>query len=96
MSFGRLQGCQPEVEVWQRILQVRTLIIKPEDDPAMFIKFANLCRKSGRMALAEKTINSLLSTDRVSLVTACAVPLFIDIHSLNTRPNINTQKLRQR
>lgn len=62
-----LQGCQPDVEVWQRILQVRTLIINPEDDPIAFIKFANLCRKSDRMALAEKTINSLLTPDRVCL-----------------------------
>ncbi|KAF9525319.1 phosphatidylinositol 3-kinase [Crepidotus variabilis] len=60
----RLQGCQPDVEVWQRILQVRTLVLNPEDDPIMWIKFANLCRKNERMALAEKTINSLLSPDR--------------------------------
>ncbi|KAJ7085298.1 FAT domain-containing protein [Mycena epipterygia] len=54
------KGCQPNVEVWQRVLQVRTLIINPEDDPIPFIKFANLCRKSDHMALAEKTINLLL------------------------------------
>ena len=63
----RLQGCQPDVEVWQRILQVRTLVLSPDDDPAMWIKFANLCRKSERMLLAEKTINSLLSQERVGL-----------------------------
>ncbi|KAI0040710.1 atypical/PIKK/FRAP protein kinase [Auriscalpium vulgare] len=56
----RLQGCQPDVEVWQRVLQVRTLVLSPEDDPIMWIKFANLCRKNDRMLLAEKTINSLL------------------------------------
>lgn len=61
----RLQGCQPDVEVWQRILQVRALVLSPEDDPVMWIKFANLCRKSDRMFLAEKTINSLLFPDRV-------------------------------
>jgi FKBP12-rapamycin complex-associated protein len=61
----RLRGCQPDVEVWQRILQVRTLVLNPEDDPAMWIKFANLCRKNDRMALAEKTINSLLSPERL-------------------------------
>ncbi|KAF4581337.1 phosphatidylinositol kinase- protein kinase tor1 [Pleurotus pulmonarius] len=64
----RLQGCQPDVEVWQRILQVRTLVITPEDDPVMWIKFANLCRKSGRMVLAEKTINSLLGPSKVCLM----------------------------
>jgi len=63
--FLRLQGCQPDVETWQRILQVRALVLNPEDDPVMWIKFANLCRKSDRMALAEKTINSLLSPERV-------------------------------
>ncbi|KAG5650773.1 hypothetical protein H0H81_011098 [Sphagnurus paluster] len=60
----RLQGCQPDVEVWQRVLQVRTLVLDPETDPVMWIKFANLCRKSDRMALAEKTINSLLTPER--------------------------------
>ncbi|KAJ2934856.1 hypothetical protein H1R20_g2275, partial [Candolleomyces eurysporus] len=60
----RLQGCQPDVEVWQRILQVRTLVSNPGDDPIMWIKFANLCRKSDRMALADKTIASLLSPER--------------------------------
>lgn len=64
-TYYRLQGCQPDVETWQRILQVRTLVLNPEDDPVMWIKFANLCRKSSRMALAEKTINSLLSPERV-------------------------------
>ncbi|KAL9713509.1 phosphatidylinositol kinase- protein kinase tor1 [Leucoagaricus gongylophorus] len=63
----RLQGCQPDVEVWQRILQVRTLVLNPEDDPVMWIKFANLCRKNDRMALAEKTINSLLSPEKYRL-----------------------------
>ncbi|KAI0032654.1 atypical/PIKK/FRAP protein kinase [Vararia minispora EC-137] len=60
----RLQGCQPDVEVWQRILQVRTLVLSPDDDPKMWIKFANLCRKNERTQLAEKTINSLLSPER--------------------------------
>src|ERR1700721_1975941 len=63
--MDRLQGCQPEVDVWQRILQVRTLVLNPEDDPVVWIKFANLCRKSERMILSEKTINSLLSPERV-------------------------------
>lgn len=65
LNILRLQGCQRDVEVWQRILQVRTLVLKPEDAPQMWIKFANLCRKSDRMVLAEKTIEFLLSGDRV-------------------------------
>lgn len=34
----------------------------------MWIKFANLCRKSDRLGLAEKTLNSLLSGQGVNNV----------------------------
>lgn len=57
---ARLMGCQRNVDIWQRMLKVRTLVIKPKQDMDMWIKFANLCRKSGRLGLAEKALNSLL------------------------------------
>ncbi|ODQ81853.1 hypothetical protein BABINDRAFT_160083 [Babjeviella inositovora NRRL Y-12698] len=56
----RLLGCQRNVDVWQRMLKVRALVVKPKQDMEMWIKFANLCRKSGRLGLAEKSLNSLL------------------------------------
>lgn len=56
----RLLGCQRNVDIWQRMLKVRALVIKPKQDMEMWIKFANLCRKSGRFNLAEKSLNSLL------------------------------------
>ncbi|KAG8733272.1 phosphatidylinositol kinase- protein kinase tor1, partial [Ceratobasidium sp. 423] len=56
----RLQQCRPEVEVWQRIVQLRTLVLLPKQDPTMWTKFANLCRKNDRRFLAERTFNSLL------------------------------------
>jgi FKBP12-rapamycin complex-associated protein len=63
----RLKGCQRDVEVWQRVLKVRALVINPRDSMDMWIKFANLCRKSGRMGLAEKTLNSLLGDEHQDL-----------------------------
>lgn len=56
----RLLGCQRNVDIWQRMLKVRALVVKPKQDMEMWIKFANLCRKSGRLGLAEKSLNSLL------------------------------------
>ncbi|CCE63837.1 hypothetical protein TPHA_0F03570 [Tetrapisispora phaffii CBS 4417] len=56
----RLLGCQKNVDVWQRVLRVRSLVVKPKQDKQIWIKFANLCRKSGRMGLARKALNSLL------------------------------------
>lgn len=57
---ARLLGCQRNVDIWQRLLKVRTLVVKPKQDMEMWIKFANLCRKAGRLGLAEKSLNSLL------------------------------------
>lgn len=56
----RLEGCERNVEVWQRILRVRAMVVSPEDDMEMWIKFANLCRKSGRFSLSESTLRSLM------------------------------------
>ncbi|KAJ0421785.1 armadillo-type protein [Aspergillus carlsbadensis] len=55
----RLLGCQQNVEVWQRMLKVRALVTAPRENLDMWIKFANLCRKSNRMGLAERSLASL-------------------------------------
>lgn len=59
----RLKGCQRNVEVWQRMLKLRALVISPAENMHMWIKFANLCRKSGRMGLAEKSLKQLVGVD---------------------------------
>lgn len=56
----RLKGCQRNVEVWQRMLKVRALVIAPPQNEEMYIKFASICRKAQRNGLAEKSLNSLL------------------------------------
>ncbi|KAH9264533.1 hypothetical protein BASA83_012004 [Batrachochytrium salamandrivorans] len=58
---ARIQGCQRNVEVWQRILRVRALVVPPKEDLEIWIKFANLCRKSGRMNLSQRTLSGLLA-----------------------------------
>ncbi|TVY35909.1 Serine/threonine-protein kinase [Lachnellula subtilissima] len=59
----RLLGCQRNVEVWQRMLKLRALVISPKENMQMEIKFANLCRNSGRMGLAEQSLKSLIGSD---------------------------------
>ena len=63
----RLKGCKRDVDVWQRILKVRALVVTPRENTEMWVKFANLCRKSGRLGLAEKTLNSLLGDDHATM-----------------------------
>ncbi|KAF2718139.1 TOR1 phosphatidylinositol 3-kinase [Polychaeton citri CBS 116435] len=60
----RLKGCQRNVEVWQRMLKVRALVITPRENAEMYIKFASICRKASRQGLAEKSLNSLLGTTK--------------------------------
>ncbi|RKF83441.1 Serine/threonine-protein kinase tor2 [Golovinomyces cichoracearum] len=67
----RLLGCQRNVEVWQRMLKVRALVISPKENMQMMIKFANLCRKSGRMGLAEKHLKMLIGTN---VTLDCIIP----------------------
>jgi FKBP12-rapamycin complex-associated protein len=59
----RLLGCQRNVEVWQRMLRLRGLVVSPKENMSMCIKFANLCRKSGRMGLAEKELKMLIGNE---------------------------------
>lgn len=60
----RLMGCQHNVDIWQRILNIRTLVLEPKQNMKTWIKFANLCRKSNRIGLAEKSLNMLLDHDQ--------------------------------
>lgn len=59
----RLLGCQRNVEVWQRMLSLQAIVISPKENSKMWIKFSNLCRKSGRMGLAEKSLRQLMGND---------------------------------
>ncbi|XP_015233310.1 PREDICTED: serine/threonine-protein kinase mTOR [Cyprinodon variegatus] len=61
--WERLQGCQRIVEDWQRILMVRSLVISPHEDMRTWLKYASLCGKSLRLALAHKTLVLLLGVD---------------------------------
>lgn len=81
----RLKGCQRNVDVWQRMLRLRALVITPTENMHMWIKFANLCRKSGRMSLAEKSLKQLIGSDAP---LESMIPFWND---RSVRPNIPNQ-----
>ena len=45
----RLKGVQRNVDVWQALLSVRQLVLPLHEDTHTYLKFASLCRKSGRV-----------------------------------------------
>ncbi len=63
MWWERLQGCQRAVEDWQRIMHVRSLVISPQTDQRTWLKYASLCRKSGRLHLSHRTLVTILGVD---------------------------------
>ncbi|KAG0200191.1 phosphatidylinositol kinase- protein kinase tor1 [Mortierella sp. GBA30] len=56
----RLLGCERNIEIWQRVIKVHAMALAPAEDMDMRIKFMNLCRKSGRLRLAEQAMVSLM------------------------------------
>ena len=59
----RLLGCQRDPEVWQKVLQLRTLVLQPREDIESWIKYADLCRKAGRLQAAQNIMNILFKED---------------------------------
>jgi FKBP12-rapamycin complex-associated protein len=49
MWWQRLQSGQRLVEDWQRIIQVHSLVLTPQEDKRTWVKYASLCRKSGSL-----------------------------------------------
>lgn len=63
MWWKRLQGVQRVVEDWQRIMHVRSLVISPQTDQRTWLKYASLCRKSGRLKLSHRTLVTIMGSD---------------------------------
>eukprot|EP00879_Flechtneria_rotunda_P007003 GHRR01007352.1.p1 GENE.GHRR01007352.1~~GHRR01007352.1.p1 ORF type:complete len:2075 (+),score=775.15 GHRR01007352.1:2-6226(+) len=59
----RLSGVQRNVEVWQSLFSVRSLVVPMHEDVEAWLKFASLCRKSGRQRHAARMIIQLLRYD---------------------------------
>ncbi|XP_022972503.1 serine/threonine-protein kinase TOR [Cucurbita maxima] len=63
MWTERIQGAKRNVEVWQAVLAIRALVLPPTEDIETWLKFASLCRKSGRVSQARSTLVKLLQYD---------------------------------
>lgn len=59
----RLCGCKRSVEVWQRVLAVRSLVLQPTEAVESWLAFGELCRENDRLRLSYKTLSSLLGEE---------------------------------
>ncbi|KAG0305001.1 phosphatidylinositol kinase- protein kinase tor1 [Dissophora globulifera] len=63
----RLLGCERNIEIWQRVIKVHAIALTPAEDMELRIKFMNLCRKSGRLRLAEQAMISLMGRETAEM-----------------------------
>ena len=60
MWTQRLRGVQAEVDVWQSLLAVHTLVIPPAGNADSWLKLAAHCRRAGKYSMCYKAITKLL------------------------------------
>ncbi|KAJ1787156.1 phosphatidylinositol kinase- protein kinase tor1, partial [Coemansia sp. RSA 2399] len=59
----RLKGVQQDVGMWQKILRLRSMVLRPVLDLDTWIKYVNMCRNSDRMRIARHAIIQLLDDE---------------------------------
>ncbi|EPS72515.1 hypothetical protein M569_02243, partial [Genlisea aurea] len=62
-AYSNMVRIQQLSELEEAILAVRSLVLPPTEDAETWIKFASLCRKSGRISQARSTLTKLLQFD---------------------------------
>ena len=75
MWSARLMGARRSVGVWSELLSVRALVMTPKDDVGLWLEYATLARKSGKLALSLKVLTALVGFEPTLLVSQPPAPL---------------------
>ncbi|KAJ2704475.1 phosphatidylinositol kinase- protein kinase tor1 [Coemansia sp. IMI 203386] len=59
----RLDGIRQDVGMWQKLLRLRSIVLRPILDLDTWIKYVNMCRTSNRMKIARRAIHLLLEDE---------------------------------
>ncbi|KAJ2776642.1 phosphatidylinositol kinase- protein kinase tor1, partial [Coemansia interrupta] len=59
----RLDGIQQDVGMWQKLLRLRSMVLRPILDLDTWIKYVNMCRKTEQMKIARHAITQLLDDE---------------------------------
>ncbi|KAJ2357814.1 phosphatidylinositol kinase- protein kinase tor1, partial [Coemansia sp. RSA 2611] len=66
----RLGGIQQDVGMWQKLLRLRSMVLRPILDLDTWIKYVNMSRKSGQMRIARDAIAQLLDDEALYMEEA--------------------------
>ena len=56
----RLRSCSTDMNVWQNMIELRSMVLEPLEQMEAWIKFASLCRNGGRLELCRASLSKLL------------------------------------
>ncbi|CCI39855.1 unnamed protein product [Albugo candida] len=56
-------GCKRDVNVWQQILAIRSIILRPQEDIESWLEFASLCRQSGNLSRSLAVFTTTLGVE---------------------------------
>ncbi|KAJ2062155.1 phosphatidylinositol kinase- protein kinase tor1 [Coemansia sp. S146] len=59
----RLKGMQQDIGMWQKLLRLHSMVLRPILDLDTWIKYVNMCRKSEQMTIARHAIVQLLQDE---------------------------------
>jgi len=82
----RLLDCQETVDVWQRMLKTRALVIQPAEEQDLWIRFAGLCRRMHRPQLSRHVLLTLLGVTNGSSAGNSDQQQLVDIANTGDPP----------
>eukprot|EP00080_Pristionchus_pacificus_P015935 PDM75955.1 hypothetical protein PRIPAC_43798 [Pristionchus pacificus] len=92
----RLQGCRENVDQWNKLLMIRSLVLSPSEMNPLRIKYSSLCRSLNKMSQCRSQLTQILglssesslysvstSHDKPHLVLALSKQLWMDDHKMS-------------
>ena len=72
---SRLLGVERTVDVWTGLLAVRRLVLTPQEDAVVYLKYATMCRKEGKEQQSWRTLTKLLGYDPMAIERGAPPPI---------------------
>ncbi|KAJ3431054.1 serine/threonine-protein kinase mtor [Anaeramoeba flamelloides] len=90
----RLLNCKKEINIWQRILSVQSIVIPPKENIEIWLKFAKLSIKNGKnFTLAERSIRKFIDSKLINTQNQKIKILSKDFQSLHPKVALNYLEL---
>eukprot|EP01012_Entosiphon_sulcatum_P054443 TRINITY_DN7521_c0_g1_i1.p1 TRINITY_DN7521_c0_g1~~TRINITY_DN7521_c0_g1_i1.p1 ORF type:complete len:2724 (+),score=384.89 TRINITY_DN7521_c0_g1_i1:801-8174(+) len=85
---SRLAGIQRNVQYWEEVLAVQSLVCQPHENIDSWLNFSQLCLESGKPRAAQRTLINLLSPEFIRLYSENAFTPSMLLNSSTASPKV--------